>query len=77
MKKLILLAFALLALSVNAFAHQPFTLVSSEKKTIRLDDLIKIEKERTIGKKDGTQLTFTEKEIKLVIGTRPEDDMLS
>jgi len=77
MKRVFILAFAVLIFSANAFAHQPFELVSSDKKTIKLDDLIKIEKERTIGKKDGTTLTFTEKEIRMVIVTGPEDDMLS
>jgi plastocyanin len=78
MKKSILLVFAALSVfSVHAFGHQPFTLVSSEKKTIKPDDLIKIEKENAFGKKDGTTLTFTEKQIRLVIVTGPEDDMLS
>lgn len=77
MKKLIFLVFAALVFSVPAFAHQVFTLVSSEKKMIKFEDLVKIEKERTLGKKDGTTLTFTEKEIRLVVATGPEDDMLS
>ena len=78
MKKLFLLAiFTLVFGAVNAFAHEAFTLVSSEKKTIKLADLIAAEKERTIGKKDGANLTFTEKEIRLVVKTGPEDDMLS
>jgi hypothetical protein len=77
MKKFIFLLLFALAFSVNAFAHQAFTLVSSEKKTIKFDDLVKIEKERTLGKKEGTTLTFTEKDIRLVVLTGPEDDMLS
>lgn len=77
MKNLILLALALIIFSASAFAHQAFTLVSSEKKIIKMDDLIKIEKESTIGKKDGTTLTFNENEIRMVIVTGPEDDMLS
>lgn len=77
MKKIVFLVFAALAFSVQAFAHQAFTLVSSEKKTIKFEDLVKIEKERTLGKRDGTTLTFTEKEIRLVIITGPEEDMLS
>lgn len=63
--------------STSVFAHQAFTLVSSEKKTVTEADQIKYEKERTLGKKDGTNLIFTEKEIRLVIITGPEDDMLS
>ncbi len=77
MKKFILLLFVALFCGVNAFAHEAFTLVSSEKKTIKLADLIEIEKTRTIGKKEKLNLTFTEKEIRLVIKTGPADDMLS
>ena len=65
------------AVTANAFAHEAFTLVSSVKKTITFEELLKIEKERTPGKKDGTTLTFTESDIRLVISTGPEDDMLS
>ncbi len=77
MRKLVFLVFAALTLSVQAFAHQAFTLVSSETKTIKFEDLVKIEKERTMGKKDGTTLTFAEKDIRLVVTTGPEEDMLS
>ena len=77
MKKLIFVAFAALAFGTHAFAHQAFTLVSSEKKTIKEADLSAVEKGQTVGKKDKTSLTFTEKEIRLVVITGPEDDMLS
>ncbi|MET0752763.1 MAG: hypothetical protein ABWZ66_05300 [Pyrinomonadaceae bacterium] len=77
MKKIFLLAIFALVFSVNTFAHESFKLVSSEKKTLKLADLIKIEAQRTLGKKDNTNLTFTEKEIRLVVLTGPEDDMLS
>ncbi|HEY0459395.1 MAG TPA: hypothetical protein VGC97_09685 [Pyrinomonadaceae bacterium] len=77
MKKLILLLFFALAASANAFAHETFKLVSSEKKTLKLAELIEIEKGRTLGKKDNRNLTFAEKEIRLVVLTGPEDDMLS
>lgn len=66
-----------LVLSVQAFAHQAFTLVSSEKKTVKQADLATLEKGQIMGKKDKTTLTFTEHEIRLVITTGPEDDMLS
>ncbi len=79
MKKIIslfsLLFFALL-LSVNAFAHQAFTLVSSEKKIIKETDLAKLEKDQTVGKREKANLTLTGKEIRLVAVTGPEDDML-
>ncbi|MEP6944481.1 MAG: hypothetical protein ABJA02_01085 [Acidobacteriota bacterium] len=77
MKKLILLVFAALALSVNAFAHEAFTLVSSEKKTVKQADLVALEQGQTLGTKDKANLTFTEKVIRLVVITGPEDDMLS
>ncbi len=77
MKKIILLLFFALAFSVDAFAYEAFKLVSSAKKTLNLAELIELEKGRTLGKKDGQNLTFTEKEIRLVVLTGPEDDMLS
>ncbi len=77
MKKAILLTIFALVLSANALAHESFKLVSSEKKTIKLAELVKVEKERTLGKKENQNLTFTEKEIRLVVLTGPEDDMLS
>ncbi len=76
-KKIIFLSIFAFAFCAQAFAHQAFTLVSSEKKTIKFEDMLKFEKERTLGKKDGTTLTFTETEIRLVITSGPEDDMLS
>lgn len=77
MKKMILLSICAFAFSINAFAHEAFRLVSSTPKTLTFEELVKLEKERTIGKKDGTTLTFTGKEIRLVITTGPDDDMLS
>jgi plastocyanin len=77
MKKIILLLFFAFLFSADAFAHEAFKLVSSEKKTLNLAELIELEKGRTLGKKDNQNLTFTEKEIRLVILTGPEDDMLS
>ena len=77
MRKFILLLFAALLFSANVFAHEIFTLVSSEKKSIKLSDLIAVEKERTLGTKENSNLIFTEKEIRLVVKTGPEDDMLS
>lgn len=77
MKKFVFLIAITLSIGVNAFAHEAFTLVSSEKKAIKFEDLVKIEAERTPGKKDKSTITFTEKEIRLVVNTGPEDDMLS
>lgn len=77
MKKIISLLFFVLLLSVNAFAQQALTLVSSERKSIKEAELSALEKNQTIGQKDKNNLTFTEKEIRLVAVTGPEDDMLS
>ena len=77
MKRIIWLLMCAFVLSVNVLAHQAFTLVSSEHKIIKSNDLTEIEKSRTIGAKDGANLTFTNKEIRLVVATGPEDDMLS
>lgn len=77
MKRLMFLALLALVLSVPVFAHTAFTLVSSEKKTVKEAALAALEKGQTLGKKDKTNLTFTEKEIRLVVLTGPEDDMLS
>ena len=78
MKKLFLLSVLIFACgAINAFAHEPFTLVASEKKSINLHDLIEIEKTRTLGAKENSSLIFTETEIRLVVKTGPEDDMLS
>lgn len=61
MKKFILLLFFALLLSVNSFAHEAFTLVSSEKKTVKESDLSGLEKSQTVGKKEKSNLTFTGK----------------
>lgn len=77
MKRFVFLALLALVLSVPVFAHTAFTLVSSEKKTVKHAELAALEKNQTTGKKDTTTLTFTEKEVRLVVITGPEDDMLS
>jgi len=70
MKRGILLIFCALLFSASVFAHQAFTLVSSENKMITEADFAKLEKSITVGKKDGTNLIFTANEIRLVV-TRP------
>ena len=77
MKKLFLLIACALFLCIDASAHQAFTLVSSEKKILKSDDLKKAEAAQTVGKVEGSNFTFTDKEIRLVVVTGPEDDMLS
>lgn len=77
MKRLLFFVIVAVALSVNAYAHEAFTLVSSEKKTIKSGELAQLEKTGTKGTATGTNLTFAGKEIRLVVLTGPEDDMLS
>lgn len=77
MKRFISILIFTLLFSISALAHQAFTLVSSERKTVREADLAALEKSQTIGKKDGKNLTFTELEIRIIVLTGPEDDMLS
>ena len=77
MKKTVFLALLAFLFNVQAYAHTAFTLISSEKKTVKGADLAALEKDQTMGKKDKANLTFTEKEIRLVVLTGPEDDMLS
>jgi hypothetical protein len=78
MKKFILLLMlALSAGSANVYAHEAFTLVSSEKKIVSEADLARFEKDQTRGRKEKANLIFAEKEIRLVVVTGPEDDMLS
>ena len=77
MKNILILCASVMAFQLGVSAHEPFKLVSSEKKTIKFEELLKVEKDRTIGKKEGTTLTFAENEVRLVVRTGPEDDMLS
>lgn len=77
MKTFILLLFCALGLGVNVSAHSAFTLISSEKKTIKAYDLVPLEKTRTLGKIENSNLSFTEKDVRLIVTTGPEDDMLS
>jgi hypothetical protein len=77
MKRLLLLLFAGLVLGVQAFAHEVFTLVSSETKTVTWNKITAAEKDRTNGMVKGSTLTFTADDIRLVVLTGPEDDMLS
>ena len=75
--KIILALAAALAFSVTALAHESFKLVSSEKKTIGPSQLASLEKDQTKGTLEGSNLILTGAEIRLVILTGPEDDMLS
>ena len=77
MKKILLLIIITAAVNVSALAHTAFTMLSSERKTINAADVAALVKTQSVGKVSGSNLTFGEKEIRLVITTGPEDDMLS
>ena len=77
MKTIIISAFIALFLGANAHAQSAFTLLSSEKRTVKIADRIAFEKTRTLGKKEASTLAFTEKDLVLEIVSGPEDDMLS
>lgn len=76
MKFILLFIFGLMFISPAA-AHEPFTLVSSERTTLSAAALAVAESEQTMGRTDGQTLRFTQNEIRLVVTTGPEDDMLS
>ncbi|HKP70069.1 MAG TPA: sulfocyanin-like copper-binding protein, partial [Pyrinomonadaceae bacterium] len=77
MIKSIFFVFFAAVLSANVYAHEAFKLVSSEKKSIKLTELNELEKTATAANASGANLTFNSKEIRLVVITGPEDDMLS
>lgn len=78
MKKIFFIAAIAAIYATTAFAqHQPFTLVSSTARTVTFDELLAAEKTRDLGVKGEGTLTFTKKELRLVVATGPEDDMLS
>ena len=54
MGKIILLLLMAAATSTNALAHTAFTLVSSEKKSLKEAELVELEKSRTVGKIFGS-----------------------
>ena len=75
--KFLVLIFCALTLSISAYAHAPFTLVSIEKKTVQESEVATLVKDQSVGKIEGSNITYTGKEIRLVVLTGPEDDMLS
>ncbi|MGB7069824.1 MAG: sulfocyanin-like copper-binding protein [Pyrinomonadaceae bacterium] len=77
MKGILISLFFTVAVAANVYSHEAFTLISSEKKTVKAADLAHLEHGRSEGKVSGTQLVFTDREIDLVVTTGPEDDMLS
>ena len=77
MIKLLIFIVTIAASGAGVFAHTPFTLVSSERKTIKQTDLARFDTTRTEGKIEGSNITFAKNEVRLVVFTGPEDDMLS
>lgn len=60
-----------------AFAHQAFTLVTSERKTISETQFSTVQRGATAGAINGSTITFKESNVRLIVITGPEDDMLS
>jgi hypothetical protein len=77
MRKLIATSVCALILSASAYAHTAFRLVSSEKKLVTASQLGSLVKEQASGKIDGSNITYDGSQIRLVVTTGPEDDMLS
>jgi plastocyanin len=77
MFRYLLLAVFAAIFSINSFAHQAFTLVSSEKLTLTQAQLDELQKQASVGKADGANLTFSGTDLKLVFTAGPEDDMFS
>ncbi|MFL6373159.1 MAG: plastocyanin/azurin family copper-binding protein, partial [Pyrinomonadaceae bacterium] len=77
MFRYLLLAVFAAIFSFNSFAHQAFTLVSSEKLTVTQGQLDELQKQASIGKADGANLTFSSTDLKLVFTAGPENDMFS
>jgi hypothetical protein len=76
MRKLIAISVCALILSASAYAHTAFRLVSSEKKLVTASELGLCER-TGIRKIDGSNITYDGSQIRLVVTTGPEDDMLS
>lgn len=77
MFRYVLLAVFVAIFGSSSFAHQAFTLVSSEKLTVTQGQLDELQKQASVGKADGANLMFTGTDLKLVFTAGPEDDMLS
>src|SRR3954471_13181144 len=75
--KLLLATIVAVLFSVNAFAQEGFKLVSSKSLSLNETQLQAAEKKATAGKKESTNISFSQADIRLVIVTGPEDDMLS
>lgn len=65
--KAILFLITFITLSGAAFAHEPFSLVSKDKRTVKESEIADLAKSATVGTVTGTVLTFTEKDIRLVV----------
>src|SRR5437762_2703797 len=77
MKRFIFLIGLVFFMSGSILAHNAFTLVSSVKKTFKESELTELQKQQTTGKRSKSTLEFTGSDIRLVVITGPEDDMLS
>ena len=77
MRNLFLSFIFIAGAAVTVSAHEPFRLVSSEARAITAAELTERERSQTRGAVNGDIITFTEKQITLVISTGDADDNLS
>ncbi len=63
--------------SAQTATSAPFKMVSGQKKTLTRQELASLEKGATTGARDGNKLVFKDQNVRLVVHTGPEDDMLS
>src|SRR5947199_7035665 len=77
MNRIMIAIFIGLMCAASTFAHQAFTLVSSEKLTVTQAQLDELQKQASVGKVDGANLTISGTDLKLVFTAGPEDDMFS
>jgi len=76
-RSLLFILLVTTALCSDTLAHQAFTLVSKDKLTVTAAQLADLQRQASVGKIKGSDLTYSEADIKLVATTGPEDDMLS
>src|SRR5947209_5823362 len=77
MFRYVLIAAFAVIFHINSFAHQAFTLQSSQPLKVTDAQLADLQKQATVGVVSGSNLTFSGSDIKIVFVSGPEDDMLS
>jgi rusticyanin len=77
MKNTIAVLLFLLVSGYAANAQSTSVSAGNEKRNVKKSELADIQRSATVGKVDGSNLSFDGKDIHLVVTTGPEDDMLS